>query len=173
MSSDFALALHTVTSNLEIAIADLGTAGLGFDGAIDHGGTLQVHSQSWLLGREMSLKLHICLQEFMAERRWQDCRWLAVAQGIGSYAGTRMGVVVARTLAQQLEIPLYGFDCDEISTYAQANGFVNQAAALLLLAQRRYAVNFRNDHASEPTPQTSQALKSHWSSVLPLYAESV
>ena len=156
MSSAFALALHTATNNLELALGDLPC---GDDDA------MAIHSESWLLGREMSLRLHSCLQEFMMGRNWQDCRFIAVAQGIGSYAGTRMGVVVARTLAQQLEIPLYGFDCEQISEYAQTKGMVNQGAALLVLAEAKY--RSRGDDSAETQTE------SHWSSVLPLYAESV
>jgi tRNA A37 threonylcarbamoyladenosine modification protein TsaB len=161
MSPDFALALHTTTDYLEIALGDLP----GVDDSQANSGSYltAVQARSWVLGREMSLKLHDCLQEFMADRDWQNCQFIAIAQGIGSYAGTRMGVVVARTLAQQLAIPLYGFDCETIREYAQNKALENQVEALLHLA------------VAKNLARSSKALesKSDWSSVLPLYAESV
>jgi len=39
---------------------------------------------------------------------WQDLAFLAVVVGPGGFTGTRIGVVAARTLAQQLELPLFG-----------------------------------------------------------------
>ncbi|MBE9011983.1 tRNA (adenosine(37)-N6)-threonylcarbamoyltransferase complex dimerization subunit type 1 TsaB, partial [Pseudanabaenaceae cyanobacterium LEGE 13415] len=39
---------------------------------------------------------------------WKDLAFIAVAIGPGGFTGTRIGVVAARTLAQQLELPLFG-----------------------------------------------------------------
>lgn len=64
--------------------------------------------QVWDLGREVSSHLHVKMIEFIAPYRWQDLSFVAVAQGPGGFTGTRIGVVTARTLAQQLEIPLFG-----------------------------------------------------------------
>jgi tRNA threonylcarbamoyl adenosine modification protein YeaZ len=52
--------------------------------------------------------LHVYLKDFIQPYPWADFDLLAVAKGPGGFTGTRIGVVMARTLAQQLEIPLYG-----------------------------------------------------------------
>ncbi|NJM99053.1 MAG: tRNA (adenosine(37)-N6)-threonylcarbamoyltransferase complex dimerization subunit type 1 TsaB [Phormidesmis sp. RL_2_1] len=64
--------------------------------------------QVWDLGREVSSQMHVHLMAFMQPYSWQDLSFIAVARGPGGFTGTRMGVVVARTLAQQLAIPLFG-----------------------------------------------------------------
>ncbi len=64
--------------------------------------------QVWDLGRDVSSHLHVKMMEFILPYRWQDLSFVAVAKGPGGFTGTRIGVVAARTLAQQLEIPLFG-----------------------------------------------------------------
>ncbi|ESA36707.1 peptidase m22 [Leptolyngbya sp. Heron Island J] len=89
----FGLALHTSTPELGLAISN-------FD---------QMHRyQSWDLGRDLSSQLHALLQEFLAPQCWQDLKFIAVCIGPGGFTGTRIGVATARTLAQQLDIPLFG-----------------------------------------------------------------
>jgi tRNA threonylcarbamoyl adenosine modification protein YeaZ len=62
---------------------------------------------TWDLGRSLSSDLHQLLAEFIQPQRWADLAYIAVAKGPGSFTGTRIGVVTARTLAQQLDIPLF------------------------------------------------------------------
>jgi tRNA threonylcarbamoyl adenosine modification protein YeaZ len=64
--------------------------------------------QVWDLGRDVSSYFHVKLIEFIAPYSWQDLSFIAVAKGPGGFTGTRIGVVAARTLAQQLDIPLFG-----------------------------------------------------------------
>jgi tRNA threonylcarbamoyl adenosine modification protein YeaZ len=87
------LAIHTSSPELGLALTD-------FQG--------ELRSQVWPLGRDLTGYLHTCLQEFIQPHTWQDLAFIAVAKGPGGFTGTRIGVVVARTLAQQLEIPLFG-----------------------------------------------------------------
>lgn len=92
-SNKYAIALHTSTSRLGIAVNNY--AG-------------DSRSQVWDLGRGLASQLHLYLAEFLAPQTWQDLQFIAVAKGPGGFTGTRVGVVTARTMAQQLEIPLFG-----------------------------------------------------------------
>lgn len=91
--SNFALAIHTSSPDLGLAIAHLS-------------GETRLSVQN--LGRDLSSSLHTHLVEFLKPQTWQDLAFIAVAIGPGGFTGTRIGVVLARTLAQQLEIPLFG-----------------------------------------------------------------
>jgi tRNA threonylcarbamoyl adenosine modification protein YeaZ len=91
-SANYALALHTTTPELGLAIGN-------FAG--------DTRAQTWNLGRETSSYLHQFLAEFLQPQTWADLAFVAVANGPGGFTGTRIGVVTARTLAQQLNIPLF------------------------------------------------------------------
>ena len=63
--------------------------------------------QTWDLGRDLSTHLHQYLAEFLKPQIWGELAFIAVAKGPGSFTSTRIGMVTARTLAQQLDIPLW------------------------------------------------------------------
>ncbi|MEM9809507.1 MAG: tRNA (adenosine(37)-N6)-threonylcarbamoyltransferase complex dimerization subunit type 1 TsaB, partial [Cyanobacteria bacterium P01_D01_bin.56] len=89
----FGLAIHSSTPELGLAISDFNA----------------VHRyQGWDLGRALSSQLHVLLQGFLSPQSWQDLSFLSVCIGPGGFTGTRIGVATARTLAQQLDIPLFG-----------------------------------------------------------------
>ena len=90
--NQYSLALHTTTPQLGISIGNY--AG-------------DSRSQLWDLDRDLSTHLHQYLIEFLQPQTWQDLSLIAVAKGPGSFTSTRIGVVTARTLAQQLNIPLF------------------------------------------------------------------
>lgn len=92
-NNQYAIALHTSTPQLGIAVNNY--AG-------------DSRSQIWDLGRGLASKLHLRLTEILLPQTWQDLKFIAVAKGPGGYTGTRVGVVTARTIAQQLDLPLYG-----------------------------------------------------------------
>ena len=94
------LAIHTCSPQLGLALKTVEQT-IGADEPIDR-------HQVWDLGREVSTHLHVKLIEFIKPYSWQDLSFIAVAKGPGGFTGTRIGVVAARTLAQQLEIPLFG-----------------------------------------------------------------
>ena len=88
----YALALHTTSSQLGLVISN-------FAG--------DTRSSTWDLGRDLSSHLHQYLAEFLTPQRWADLTFIAVAKGPGSFTSTRIGIVTARTLAQQLNVPLF------------------------------------------------------------------
>lgn len=105
----YGLAIHTSSPDLGLAISN-------FAGDARH--------QVWPLGRDVSNLMHEKLSEFLAPQTWRDLAWLAVAIGPGGFTGTRIGVVAARTLAQQLDIPLFGFSSLAAIAQAQAQGAI-------------------------------------------------
>ncbi|MEG4012492.1 MULTISPECIES: tRNA (adenosine(37)-N6)-threonylcarbamoyltransferase complex dimerization subunit type 1 TsaB [unclassified Microcoleus] len=88
----YGLALHTATPELGLAISN-------FSG--------DSRCQTWNLGRSLATDLHQHLIEFIQPQTWADLAFIAVAKGPGGFTGTRMGMVTARTLAQQLDIPVF------------------------------------------------------------------
>ncbi|MEO1622942.1 MAG: tRNA (adenosine(37)-N6)-threonylcarbamoyltransferase complex dimerization subunit type 1 TsaB [Cyanobacteria bacterium J06632_3] len=93
----FGLGIHTSSPQL----------GLMLQG-VNPSGKLVSRHQVWDLGRAVSSQLHVKMMAFIEPYRWQDLSFVAVAKGPGGFTGTRVGVVAARTLAQQLAVPLFG-----------------------------------------------------------------
>ncbi|PZV13582.1 MAG: hypothetical protein DCF20_15140 [Pseudanabaena sp.] len=151
MTTSFALALHTTTTKLELAIAQINP------NADRNSQIYNIHKQqSWELGRELSVQLHDCLSVFVGDLAWTDFAFLAIATGIGSFTGTRIGVVVARTIGEQLNIPVYGIDCESIVTKAQ------QSAPPLSLSEGLLAIAY---------DQWQAGIYPSWHDVLPIYEQ--
>ncbi len=104
----YGLAIDTSSAVLTLALGTL-------DGA-----DLISRARAWHLDREISSQLHPLLQDFIVPQQWTDLEWIAVLKGPGSFTGTRIGVVTARTLAQQLKIPLFGFSNLAIAAWMDA-----------------------------------------------------
>lgn len=96
--------------------------------------------QVWDLGREVSSQLHAKMIEFIAPYSWQDLSFVAVAKGPGGFTGTRVGVVAARTLAQQLDIPLYGVSSLAAIAAQHTNNIGTDKAIAVTLPAKREAV---------------------------------
>jgi tRNA threonylcarbamoyl adenosine modification protein YeaZ len=127
------LALHTSTPELGLAI--------GQADQIRH----YCHSSVWDLGRNTSNVLHTYILEFIAPQRWTDLAWIAVAKGPGGFTGTRLALVTAKTLSQQLKIPVYGIsNLAAVAWQQQIDGNI----AVVMPAQQGqiYTAVYRTDH---------------------------
>lgn len=93
ISDVYGLGLHTTSSQLGLSLSNFMT---------------ETYTKTWNLDRQLSNYLHQHLQEFIQPRTWQNFQFIAVATGPGSFTSNRIGMVTARTLAQQLNIPLFG-----------------------------------------------------------------
>ena len=67
-----------------------------------------IRLESFATGRDLSNRLLSCLEVVLPAREWPRLRRLAVATGPGGFTSTRLTVVLARTLAQQGDLPLDG-----------------------------------------------------------------
>ncbi len=114
----YGLALHTTTPELGLAISN-------FAG--------DARSAVWNLERELSSFMHQYLIEFIKPQTWVDLAFIAVAKGPGGFTGTRIGVVAARTLGQQLDIPVFAISTLAAVALSQANKSV---IAVQMPAQR-------------------------------------
>ncbi|MEM6755434.1 MAG: tRNA (adenosine(37)-N6)-threonylcarbamoyltransferase complex dimerization subunit type 1 TsaB [Cyanobacteria bacterium P01_C01_bin.38] len=90
--SKYGFALHTTTPELGLAISNF---------------TDVSRSDVWKLERNVSNLMHQYMINFVKPQTWTDIDFIAVARGPGGFTGTRIGVVAARTLGQQLNIPVF------------------------------------------------------------------
>ena len=88
----YAFALHTTTPELGLSISNFAD---------------DSRSDVWKLDRNVSNLMHQYLIDFVKPQTWPDMAFIAVAKGPGGFTGTRIGVVAARTLGQQLNIPVF------------------------------------------------------------------
>ena len=91
------LALHSSSETLGVAVQPLGKPAAA------------ARVASFPLGRRLSNDLLPCVEQVLPAEQWPQLGRLAVATGPGGFTGTRLTVVLARTLAQQLAVPLHGF----------------------------------------------------------------
>jgi tRNA threonylcarbamoyl adenosine modification protein YeaZ len=150
---NYSLAIHTSSPELGFALDN-------FSG--------DRRQQTWDLGRDVSNQLHDRLQQFLTPQTWSDLAFIAVAIGPGGFTGTRLGVVLARTLGQQLQIPVFGIS--SLAAIAQAAYQPPTEAmtiAVQMPAQRNelytaiYQIkNTQVSNASMITPQLSDSVMS-------------
>jgi len=68
----------------------------------------QARLERFATGRDLSNRLLTCLEAVLPAAEWPRLRRLAVSIGPGGFTSTRLSVVLARTLAQQDDLPLDG-----------------------------------------------------------------
>ncbi|WP_269622219.1 tRNA (adenosine(37)-N6)-threonylcarbamoyltransferase complex dimerization subunit type 1 TsaB [Prochlorococcus marinus] len=118
-NAKFILALHSSTENCAIGLIELINSKAIYK------------STTFETGRNLSNHLFNCIEELLPRDLWKQIIRLAVAIGPGGFTGTRLTVIMARTLAQQLDCSL-----DGISSFA-------------LMAPRLYkSLNLRNKDKS-------------------------
>ena len=92
----YLLALHSSSETLGVALLK----------STEINTTKQI--STFPLGRLLSKNLLSCVQELLPSEAWSQIVRLGVAIGPGGFTGTRLSVVMARTLAQQLGCSLDG-----------------------------------------------------------------
>lgn len=96
LSPRWLLALHSSGDGLGVGLQPLGEP------------EAEPRLASFDLGRALSGALLTCVETVLPADQWSRLGRLAVATGPGGFTSTRLTVVMARTLAQQLQIPLDG-----------------------------------------------------------------
>lgn len=116
----YGLAIHTTSSELGLAVSNFAENLLRRFPSTEFFKTKdRSRSQVWDLGRSLSTHLHYHLAEYIKPQTWADLEFIAVAKGPGSFTSTRIGVVTARTIAQQLDIPLFAISSLEAIARAE------------------------------------------------------
>jgi tRNA threonylcarbamoyl adenosine modification protein YeaZ len=92
------LALHSSSETLGVGVC-----------ALPGGSEPLRRTAAFPLGRSLANALLSCVEQLLPADQWPRLARLAVATGPGGFTGTRLSVVLARTLAQQLQLPLDGF----------------------------------------------------------------
>ncbi len=90
-------------------------------------GIIQINNEKEILrsnifkgNKDLSNYLFKYIEEILPSQFWPQIIRLAVSTGPGSYTGTRLSVVLARTLAQQLNCQMDGVSSFEIMAYRLA-----------------------------------------------------
>ncbi len=105
----FLLALHSSTDNLGIGLTDLN----------DH---KPIFKKSTIkIGKGLSNYLFRSIEEIFPSIAWNQIKMLTVATGPGGFTGTRLTIVFARTIAQQLQCPIKGVSSFQLMAYRLIN----------------------------------------------------
>jgi len=151
---EYAIAFHTSTPQLGITVNNYGG---------------DCRTQIWDLGRDLASCLHQYLQSMIEPPTWQNIRFVAVAKGPGGFTGTRVGVVTARTIAQQLDIPIFGIS--NLAAIAAAQQNVNKDLLAVQMDARRDQVFvgiYRQDQQGQLSEYLADTLMSNesWKTTL-------
>ncbi len=100
--SKFLLALHSSSDTLGVAITDLKNI------------KKTIKISTFPLGRKLSNKIITCIRELLPANNWQNIERISVATGPGGFTGTRLTILMARILAQQINCDLDGISSFEL-----------------------------------------------------------
>ena len=157
----YSLAIHTTSPQLGLAISNFGE---------------DTRVATWELGRDLSTQLHLLLAGFIPPQTWEDLAFIAVATGPGSFTGTRIGVVTARILAQQLDIPLFAISSLAAVAKSAAKSAVKSAIiAVEMPAQRNQlftAIYEVNDREMTPVLSDRAIAPDDWQQTLDSWGTS-
>ncbi|NEO34864.1 MAG: tRNA (adenosine(37)-N6)-threonylcarbamoyltransferase complex dimerization subunit type 1 TsaB [Moorea sp. SIOASIH] len=140
----YALALHTTSPQLGLVISNFAR---------------DTRCQTWDLGRELSGQLHQHLTEFLNSQTWENLEFIAVAIGPGSFTSTRIGIVTARTLAQQLHIPLFGISTLAAIAWLGQEGKEGEEGAMY---QDNSGSALSTQHSAISTQYSAHALRARY-----------
>ena len=101
--SSLLLALHSSTESLGVGV---------WDSSRPPNSTHRI--EIFPIGRSLSNKLIECVEEILPKHLWSKLSRIAVAIGPGGFTSTRLTVVMARTLSEQLNCPLDGISSFEL-----------------------------------------------------------
>ncbi|AAP99208.1 MULTISPECIES: tRNA (adenosine(37)-N6)-threonylcarbamoyltransferase complex dimerization subunit type 1 TsaB [Prochlorococcus] len=104
----FLLAFHSTTEKLGIGLIELNNEKPIFNSSI------------FDVGRGLSKELFNCIETILPINYWYQIERLAVATGPGSFTSTRVTIVLARTIAQQLNCSIDGISSFELMAYRLA-----------------------------------------------------
>ena len=125
-SDGLVLALHSCSDVFGVGLQPL------------HNGSAEAPTaalKTFPLGRELSCRLLECVETVLPAGKWPRLARLAVATGPGGFTGTRLSVVLARTLAQQLQLPLDGISSFLLMAHRHWNGGLGLGSAPFWLVQ--------------------------------------
>jgi len=97
------LALHTAGATVGLAMGRVGEP---------------AHVQTYTWGQDTSRYFHQQLAHFLQPYQWSDVGFLAVTRGPGAFTTLRLGLVTARVLAQELQIPLFALSTLGVASLA-------------------------------------------------------
>lgn len=123
LPSPLVLALHSSSESFGVALGPLASE------------PEPIQTAAFPLGRGLSNQLLTCLETVLPASAWRRLGRLAVATGPGGFTGTRLTIVLARTLAQQLHLPLDGFSSFRLIAGRLRRTQVAPAAAPFWLVQ--------------------------------------
>jgi tRNA threonylcarbamoyl adenosine modification protein YeaZ len=154
----YGIALHTTSPELGIAISNFQD---------------YTRFQTWEIGLDLATIFHQQLVNFLSPQTWQDLAFIAVAKGPGSFTSSRIGLVTARTLAQQLNIPLFAISTLKAATWSsdQAKNNESQLIAVEMEARRNqlFVAIYQSlpDHQGLETYLEDQAIApENWQEIL-------